>query len=585
MKNFFKYFLASFLAICAALLILLLITLGSISSMLSSKSPEAKIKPNTILVIDVSQAIADRRLDQQFDPVALSSMDFKGTLGLYDILTGIRKAATDPNIDGILLKSYLPMTGITNLAEIRKELESFRESGKFIIAYSDLFTQSGYYLASVADEVYMGHEGIFEFKGLSSQVLFFAKALDKLGINVQVIREGKYKSAVEPFLLESMSAENREQIAAYVNTLWEEMAGDMAASRNIKVEEINRLANGWIPRTPELALAANLVDSLLYEDELEVLLKHKTALPDAEKLRTIGIDQYRLVPPAVKEEYSADRIAIIYGLGSISMRASGSQSIGADLAQSFKRARNDDRIKAVVFRINSPGGDALASDIIRREVELTAKEKPVIVSMGEVAGSGGYWIAAPATRIVAGEMTLTGSIGAFGMVPDISKLLNDKLGIMADGYKTHEMGDAGSLLRPLTPAERRVYEDLLSTTYDNFVKMVAGARNMSPAEVDAVGQGRIWSGRDAVSRGLVDETGGIMTALDLAAQEAGITNYRIRELPVLKDPLQEILNQVLGRNLSLTNTLASEIPVLGDIRELTRGGRIQARIPYRIEIQ
>jgi protease-4 len=303
-----------------------------------------------------------------------------------------------------------------------------------------------------------------------------------------------------------------------------------------------------------------------------------------EKLRTVSIADYALASSQVTGEYTPDRIAIIYGTGSIGMEASGSQSIGTDLAKTFAKARKDAKIKAIVFRINSPGGSALASEIIRREVELTAAVKPVIVSMGDVAGSGGYWIATPATKIVAGYTSLTGSIGAFGLIPNMQKLLTDKIGITFDGVETNKLAGAGSLFRPMTETEKAVFDDQLTQTYDHFLQHVSKTRKMTTQEVDAIGQGRIWAGVTAKDKGLIDEIGGISRAIELAAAEAGLKTWKIRELPALKNPLSELLSQFGGKSSPAESVLAREIPAIRDIKEIMTGGKIQARVPFRIDI-
>ncbi len=584
MKGFFKYFLASFLAVCVALLLLTVIGLGSISALMSAGPDETHIKSNSVLVLNVSQGIAERTIDSPLESYDIQSMQSITTIGIYDITENLKKAAKDPNIKGILIKSGISSPGFSMLDEIREALLEFKKSGKFIYSYADMYSQGGYYLASVADGVFMNPEGLLEFRGLRSEVMFFKKALEKFGVDVQVIREGRYKSAVEPFLLESMSEASREQTSAYMNTVWNRILAGISDSRGKSVIELNLLADGWVARTPKGALSSGLVDSLLYNDQLDDFLKSKSGLASGEKLRSVSMKDYLLVAETDGNEYTPDRIAIIYGTGSIAMQSSGNQSIGTELAGTFAKARKDNKIKAVVFRINSGGGDALASEIIRREVELTAKVKPVIVSMGNVAGSGGYWIAAPATKIVAGEGTLTGSIGAFGLVPNLEKLLTDKIGITFDGVETNKLAGTGSIFRPMTEGEKAVFDDQLNQTYDHFLDIVASSRKMTREGVDAIGQGRIWAGSTAKEVGLIDEIGGLQKAITLAAAEAKLTNWRIRELPALKNPLNEIISQITGQKSPTEAYLSAQLPVLQDIQDLIRGGRIQARMPFRIDL-
>jgi protease-4 len=584
MKGFFKYFLASFLAVCVALLVLSLIGLGSLSALMSSGPDEVKIKPNTVLVLNLDRRITERTIENPLESFDVRTLATETTLGLTDIILNLTKAEKDPNICGILVKTGQMGQGVSTADEIREALIRFKKSGKFIVAFSDMFTQGNYYIASAADAIYLNPEGILEFRGLRSNVIFYKKALEKIGVDVQVIREGKYKSAVEPFLLESMSEASKEQVTAYVSTVWDHILAGISDSRGKNVIELNLLADGWVTRTPKGALENGLVDSLLYEDQVLDLLKTKSKVASSEKLRTISVDQYRLVADPSGQEYTPDRIAVIYGTGSIAMESSGTESIGKDLAQTFSKARKDNKIKAIVFRINSGGGDALASEIIRREVELTAAVKPVIVSMGDVAGSGGYWIATPGTKIMSGYMSLTGSIGAFGLVPNLEKLLTDKIGITFDGIQTNKLAGTGSIYRPLTPDEKAVFDDQLTQTYNHFLDIVSKTRNMTKEAADNVGQGRIWAGISAKEVGLVDEIGGFYDAVKLAASEAKLETWRLRELPVLKNPINQLINQFTGKGSPSESFLTRQVPVIRDLQEMITGGKIQARIPYRIDI-
>ncbi|MFH0760658.1 MAG: signal peptide peptidase SppA [Bacteroidota bacterium] len=584
MKGFFKYFLASFLAVCVALLVLSLIGLGSLSALMSTGPDEVKIKSNTVLVLNLDRRITERTVDNPLESFNVMTMGTEATLGLTDIILNLTKAEKDPNICGILVKTGQMGQGVSTSDEIRDALIRFKKSGKFVVAYGDMYSQGNYYIASASDAVYLNPSGILEFRGLRSNVFFYKKALEKIGVEIQVIREGKYKSAVEPFLLESMSEASKEQVTAYISTVWNHILTGISDSRGKSVIELNLLADGWVARTPEGALESGLVDSLLYEDQVLDLLKKRSEIASSEKLRTISVDQYRLVADPTRQEYTPDRIAIIYGTGSIAMESSGSQSIGKDLAQTFAKARKDNKIKAIVFRINSGGGDALASEIIRREVELTAAVKPVIVSMGDVAGSGGYWIATPGTRIMAGYTSLTGSIGVFGLVPNLEKLLTDKIGITFDGIQTNRLAGTGSIYRPLLPEEKAVFVDQMNQTYDHFLDLVSKTRNMSKEAADSVGQGRIWAGVSAKEAGLVDEIGGFHDAVKLAASEARLETWRLRELPALKNPINQLISELTGKGSPSESFLARQLPVIRDLQEIIAGGRIQARVPYRIDI-
>ncbi|MBT3244708.1 MAG: signal peptide peptidase SppA [Bacteroidetes bacterium] len=581
MKSFFKYLLASFLAFFLALIILFLIGLGSMSALISNKTDETKVKPNTILTLDLSVPITDRTIDDPFSFVNYTTYSMTGSLGIYDIFQNLKKAAVDPNIKGLLIKTSMITPGIASLEEIRQAIVKFKKSGKFVIAYGDFLTQSGYYLASVADKIYINPEGIIEFRGLRSDVMFYTDALEKLGIEVQVLRHGKFKSAVEPFMDTKMSDASKRQTKAYLDAIWGRMIEDIGDSRNISTPELNNLADKFAIRTPQSALKHQFVDGLFYTDQLNDELKKLTGIASSSKIRSVSMNQYIHAPETEKKEYTSDRIAIIYGTGSIGMQETGATSIGGHhLAKAFRSARNDNRIKAIVFRINSPGGNVLASDIIRREVELAAAKKPLIVSMGDLAASGGYWVSTPAKTILASPTTLTGSIGVFGLWPNLEGLVSDKLGLHFDGVQTNDMAGMGNMFRPLEPQERAIIQGQVENSYQKFIHLVAKDRNMKVEEVDQIGQGRVWSGKDAIDIGLIDGFGGLEEAIRLAAEAANLEEYKIREMPQLKDPLNEILEQVLGRSVSARRMLEAELPVIRDIRECLEGGSTQARLPF-----
>ncbi|MCD6347118.1 MAG: signal peptide peptidase SppA [Bacteroidales bacterium] len=586
MKSFLKYMLASFLAFFLVVLVVILIGVGSMNALVSSKHNDIKVKPNTILSLNLRTPITDRTIDDPFSFVNYSNFDMTGSLGLYDILQNLKKAANDPNIQGLLIKTSLSGPRISTLQEIRQAIMKFKESGKFVIAYGDFFTQSGYYLATAADKIYVNPEGVIEFRGLRSEVMFYTEALDKLGIEVQVMRHGKFKSAVEPYLTTKMSDASKKQTKAYLDAIWEQMLKDIGDARNMTPDELNSLADKFAIRTPESALENHFVDGLFYTDQLNDELHKLTGVSSSGNIKTVSMKQYIDVPPSKKPEYTSDRIAIIYGTGTIGMKETGATSIGGhNLAKAFRQARNDKRIKAIVFRINSPGGNVLASDIIRREVELAAAAKPLIVSMGDLAASGGYWVSTPGKIILANPTTITGSIGVFGLWPNFEKLVTGKLGVHFDGVQTNKLAGMGNVFRPLQPEERAIIQGQIENTYNKFVQKVASDRNMSEADVDKIGQGRVWSGKDALELGLIDRFGGLEAAIEVAAAEAGLDNYKIKEMPQLKDPINKIVEQILRSKLSAKQMLESELPVLRDIRECAEGGSLQARLPYTINIK
>ncbi len=586
MKSFLKYTLASFVGVFIALLVIFLVSLASVNALVSTDPDVTKVKSETVLSLNLNTPITDRTIDDPFSFVNFQSLNMTGSIGVYDIIKNLEKAAEDPNIKGLLIQTGMMGPGIASMQEIREAIAAFKESGKFVLAYGDFFTQSSYYLASVADKIYINPEGIIEFRGLRSEVMFYTEAMEKLGVEVQVMRHGKFKSAVEPFLQTEMSEASKDQTMTYLNAIWDEMLSAIGTSRDVSREQLLVLADQFAVRTPASALEHHFVDGLLYTDQLHDEIRHLTGLSSSEKIRTVSMQKYIHAADPVKKEYTSDRIAIIYGSGTIGMGEASATSIGGHhLAKAFRQARSDKRVKAIVFRINSPGGNVLASEIIRREVELAAAEKPLIVSMGDLAASGGYWVSTPGRTIVASPTTLTGSIGVFGLWPNLEGLVSDKLGIRFDGVQTNELAGMGSIFRPLKPVERDIIQSQIETVYQTFITKVATDRDMSLEAVDEIGQGRVWSGKDALELGLIDAFGGLNKALELAAAEAGLENYKVREMPQLKDPLTEIMNQLMGKEVRVQKILEQEIPAIRDIKETMNGGNIQARLPYTITIK
>ena len=534
----------------------------------------------------MSTPITDRTIDSPFENMSLTTMGFNGTLGLFDIIENLKKAENDPNIEGVLIKLDLVSPGISTIVEIREAILKFRESGKFVIAYGDYYTQAGYYLATAADKIYLNPEGVIEFRGLRSEVMFYTGALEKLGVEVQVLRYGKFKAAVEPFLQKEMSDANKEQTLSYLDAIWSHILEGISSGRNIDKEKLNELADNMLVRSPKSALENGFVDGLFYMDQLHDELNNLTGKDKNAKIQIVGMKKYINVPSSEKKDYTSDRVAVIFATGTIGLNQESSSSIGGHpMAKTIREARKDKKVKAIVLRVNSPGGNAVSSEIIRREVELAAQEKPVIISRGDYAASGGYMIAIPGQKILASPTTLTGSIGVFGLLPNLEKLVEDKIGLSFDGVQTNDMAGLGSIFRPLTPEERKIMQKGIDDFYTSFTSQVAKGRDMDLEEVYEIAEGRVWSGSDALKNGLVDEIGGLSKAIELAAEAAGIDNYRVRQLPYMKDPIQEILEQFTGRSISAQTIMEQELPALKDIRETLQGGRVQARMPYTIMIQ
>ena len=473
MKSFFKTFFASFLGSAVLLLVVVIFIFGSlIASIASSSEANVTLKPKTVLYMNLNYDIPERTNSNSLE--MYFNVDKIDMAGMNDILNNIDAAATDPNIEGIFLDLSTIGTSSANIEEIRNRLISFKESGKFIISYGEAYTQSAYYLASVSDKIYMLPDGVLDIHGISSQSMFYKHLLEKLDIEMQIIRpaNNKFKSAVEPYFLDEMSDANREQTSVYLNSMWNTICNDISASRNIKVETINKLADDMTLMFDTKAAVDNgFIDELIYKDELLAKLHELTNTPDNKKLNIIKNTQYAKVRPEMMT--GEDNIAIVYASGQIIDGKGDENEIGSTtLSAALRKARTDKKVKAIVMRVNSPGGSAVASEVIRREVELAAKEKPVIVSMGNYAASGGYWISSTADYIFADPNTLTGSIGVFGTIPNLKGFLNDKIGLTFDEVKTNKNADFGSLSKPLTPYQMTMMQKHVTETYDNFITLV-----------------------------------------------------------------------------------------------------------------
>lgn len=557
--------------------------------MISASDKPYIVQPKSVLVLKINQDIPDRGSANPLENFNPLTMTFSRKVGLNEILDNIEKAETDENIKGIYLETGMYTPGIGTIEEIRNALINFKESGKFIFHYSeDFLTQSAYYLGTVADTLFMNPSGILQFFGLRSEVTYYKKALDKLGIEMQVLKHGKFKSAVEPFIQDKMSSENRVQILGFLNPIWEHMLNGISTSRDIPADALNKLADQLTIDSPATALENSLIDGLKYRDEVLQILKELAGVSASKKVRYVTMSQYSKVPKKRKHKGLAkDKIALIYASGIITIGEGNDASIGATkYSRVIRKAREDSTIKAIVLRINSPGGMAIAADQIWREVDLASKVKPVIASMGNVAASGGYYIAAPADTIVAHPNTLTGSIGVFMTYPNAQKLLNDKLGITFDVAKTNDHADFGSIYRPLTGAEKAYLQTGIEETYDDFISRVAEGRNMTKERVDSIGQGRVWSGYNAREIGLTDVFGGMKEALSIAAGIAGLDHYRVISLPEQEDPYQKLLKDLSGsvRISVLKAELGNLYRYYTDLKEIVQTAGIQMRMPYFIEI-
>lgn len=588
MKSFLKYTLATITGIIIASVLFFVVMLASFSAIVSSGNKPVSISNNSILVLKAGVPIPDRGDQNPLDGIDLVNLTITSSSGLNEILNNIEKAAKDDKIKGILIENGFLPSGWATIEEIREALLKFREHGKFVISYSDyILTQQCYYLSTAADKIYINPGSMVEFKGLSSEVMFYKKALEKIGVEIQVTRHGKFKGAVEPFILDKLSEENRTQIKEYAGSLWNQVIEDISKSRNIPADQLNRFADNVDGNLASKALEINLVDGLFYRDKLLDTLKSLTGTAKEKELNLVPMSKYSKVPDMGTNLSARNKIAVIYATGTIVTGKGNETNIGGNFyAEVIRKARTDTSVRAIVLRVNSPGGSATASDIIWRELDLASKIKPVVISMGNYAASGGYYISAPGTKIFADPMTISGSIGVFGLIPNAGKLLEQKLGLTTETVKTNKNSDFPSIYRPMNPYEKELMQMSIEKIYSDFVSKVAAGRKMSTESVDSIGQGRVWSGTSALKIGLIDEIGGLKAAIKGAAKLAGIDNYSIRELPVYEDPYLRLLSQLSGevRMSILKKELGESVKYYNMVQELKDLSGIQARLPYFIEI-
>ena len=546
------------------------------------------VKENSVIELNLEE-IHNDYAGKYSDPWVTAFSD-KKHIGLTDIIDAIEAAKTDDNIKGISILNNNSSLGMAQSKAVRDALEDFKKSGKFVMAYANTYSQKEYYLNSVANTIYLNPVGDLDFKGLSSDLLFFKDFQDKTGVKMEVIRHGKYKSAVEPFLENKMSDANREQITALLNSIWNSVVTDIAKSRNLSVQKLNEIANGLLARTPEMAKAQKLVDVVAYEDAYHNAIKKLLKVNTKDEYEKVSIADYarKFTTTSIPSD-ATDEIAIIYAQGEIQSGEGDVNIIGEGaMRRSINEARNNDDVKAVVLRIDSPGGNALTSDLIWREIELTKKVKPVVVSMGNYAASGGYYIACNATKIFAENNTITGSIGVFGILPNFSGLTN-KMGIHSEQVKTHENSGNYNPFAPIDEKFKAVTTEGVEQIYKTFVSHVAQGRKMTFAQVDAIAQGRVWTGSDAIKIGLVDTIGGLNDAIQEAARLAKITSYTTQNYPEYKKNFEDLFE-----NLPFAKTkerlIKEEIgeenyKVMEQIKRVQSYKGIQARMPFEINIQ
>lgn len=589
MKSFFKIFFASTLGTIFGSILLVLIGFAILIGLASSlqDSEKVTIENPSVLHINFDAGILERAPENPFEDIEIPGFPSTKILSLNELLDNINKAKNDSNIKAIFMDFGMMFSaGLATIDDLRAALIDFKSSGKKIYAYSEFYSERSYYLASVADQVFINPAGDFIFNGFYSSVTFFKGMLDKAGIEMQVIKVGKYKSAVEPFLLDKMSDENREQVSVYVNSLFDAYTSNIATSRKLSQDTIKNIANNLMIRKAQDAVDLKMIDALKYYDEVLEIIKKESGTEKDGKPRFITYSSFRKVNHSKKEDFK-NKIAVVYINGEI-VGGKGDENTAASgtLVEAIQKIRDDENVKALVVRVNSPGGSSLASDVILREIKLCHEKMPVIVSMGDVAASGGYYVSMAGDTIVAQPNTITGSIGVFGLIPNFKTLLNEKLGIHSDGVGTGKFSDLGSVDRALTEDEKLFYQQMVDRIYEDFLKHVSENRKMSIEQVHEIAQGRVWTGTDAKRLGLVDVLGNFNDAIQIAINKAGLTSYAIVEYPKIKDPFSQILNMGEQSKVKMIKQeLGSFYSYFEKLKSVQNLNGTQMRVPYIFEIQ
>lgn len=578
--NFFKTFLASFLALLVftgvsfVLMIMLLFALGS--------EEKVVITSNSVLELKLDAQITEQEIDDPFSEI------FGGVqkIGLLKLKETIRHAKTDPKIKGIFLNVSYPMAGFSTIEEIRSSLLDFRESGKWVVAYADVMSEPAYYLATAADKVYLNPQGEVEFNGLTVEVTFFKKLFDKLEIKPEIFRVGDFKSAVEPFMLEKMSNENRLQLSELLNSIYDHLLVKVSEARNIPVDKLRELSDNMTIRNAALAVEHGLVDDLVYYDEVLAELRERLGLEEDARIKFVARKKY--VKSIQAKQSGANEVAVIVADGTIMPGKSSEGIIGGEtIAEEIRKARLNKKVKAIVLRVNSPGGAFQASDMMWREVKLATEVKPVIASMSDYAASGGYYLAMAADTIVAQPHTITGSIGIFSVLFDASGFLGNKLGITFDEVNTGKFGELVTISRPLTQAEKDVWQNRTEEIYETFTGKAAEGRGIPQEELKKVASGRVWSGSQAKDRGLVDILGGYDDAIEIAAQAAGLDDYTVKQYPVQKPFIAQFMEQLTegAKIKALKEELGDQYYLYQQGLKLKELHGVQARMPFQLTIQ
>lgn len=589
MKDFLKFTLATITGIIVSGVVLFFVSILVFFSMVSSSESETQVHKNSIMMLDLNGALVERSQDNPFDFLL---GDEYSTYGMDDILSSIKKAKENDDIKGIYIQATSLGTGFASLEEIRNALKDFKESGKFIIAYGDTYTQGLYYLSSVADKVLLNPQGMIEWRGLASTPMFFKDLLAKIGVEMQVFKVGTYKSAVEPFISTEMSPANREQVNVYLSSIWGQITSDVAESRKVSVDSLNAIADRMMMFHPATeTVKCGLADTLIYKNDVRNYLKAMIGIDKDDRMHILGLKDMVNVKKNVPKDKSGNIIAVYYAYGEIdgtSSSSTGEEGINSKkVIKDLRKLQEDEDVKAVVLRVNSPGGSAFGSEQIWYAVSELKKEKPVIVSMGDYAASGGYYISCNADTIVAEPTTLTGSIGIFGMFPN-AKGLTEKIGLNFDVVKTNQYSDFGMLTRPMTDGEKNLVQMYVNQGYDLFLTRCSDGRGISKEELDKIAQGRVWTGSTAKELGLVDELGGLDKAVEIAIAKAGVDAYTVMNYPAKESFFESLMNTNPGNYIKarmMKGTIGEVYQQFSALENFEKADRIQARVPFELNIQ
>ncbi|MEN9348050.1 MAG: hypothetical protein RLZZ77_1561 [Bacteroidota bacterium] len=594
LKNVLASMLGTFLALVIATLFFVILIVGLVAS--AGETEHVAIKDYAILHLQLDDQIVDRASESDFNFNG-SSFESTESIGLNDFIADLKHAATDEKIKGIFLEVGNIGGAPSSMLDLRQAISDFKKSGKWIIAYSENYSQGGYFIASAANEVYLYPTGSLDWRGINAEVMFYKKLIDKLEIEAQIIRgpNNKFKSAVEPFMYDKMSEPNREQMKTFIDDIWKVMLEHIATDRDISTAVLNSAADSLSTINPKNAVSMKMIDGLKYRDEIMDIMKSRVeslnmsadGTDKKDELNLVSLSDYHSTYTDIS--LAKESVAVVYAVGSIESGEGDDQTIGSDrIAKALKEAREDETVKAIVLRVNSPGGSALASDVIWRETELIKKSgKPLIVSMGDYAASGGYYISCSADKIFANPNTITGSIGVFGILPNMQRFLDNKLGITFDRYETNPHADYISVNKPLEAYEMTAMQNSVTQIYDDFTLKVATGRKKTQAEIDSIGQGRVWSGEDALTIGLVDKIGNLQDAIAAAAEMAKLTEYQVDELPKMIDPFEKLLTDLTGQKQAsvMQELLGESYVAYRDVKSLVNMRGPQVRLPFILKIQ